>query len=141
MKLWPLLILFLTATARADDLHLEKYHGQVVYLDFWASWCSPCKASFPWLNQTQKKFHDKGLVLIGINVDKDRAKADEFLKSVPAQFPIVYDPDGALPKKYGVQGMPYAIIIGRDGKIVHSHIGFHPDKTGEYEQAIQGALK
>jgi len=141
MRFIPLLLFLFACTAGADELQLEKYRGQVVYLDFWASWCSPCKDSFPWLNQLQKKYHDKGVVVIGINLDTDRAKADEFLKSTPAQFPVVFDSGGALAKKFGVQGMPYAVILGRDGKVGHSHIGFHADKTKDYEQALQGVLK
>jgi thiol-disulfide isomerase/thioredoxin len=135
------LLLLLPNTYATDDLKIENYRGKVVYIDFWASWCAPCKESFPWLNEVQKKYQAQGLVVIGVNVDREKAKADEFLKTTPAQFPIVYNPDGSMPKKFGVQGMPYAVIIDKTGKTIHTHIGFRGDKTKEYEHIIEGALK
>lgn len=141
MKLFLSLLILFSSVAKAEDFQAEKYKGKIVYLDFWASWCAPCKDSFPWLNQVQKKYQDKGVVVIGINVDKDKAKAEEFLKKIPAQFQIYYNADGTLAQKYKVQGMPFAVIIGKNGEVIHSHIGFHPDKTKEYEQIIEGALK
>lgn len=112
-----------------------------IVCDFWASWCGPCKESFPWLNQIQQKYKDKGLVVIGINVDKEKQKADEFLKQNSASFPIIYNASGSLAKQFGVKGMPYSILIGKDGKQLHSHIGFQNSKAQEYSQIIEGALK
>lgn len=141
-----ILIIFLlmwsfAANADLDPLAKPEYKGKVVYLDFWASWCGPCKESFPWLNQIQKKYKDKNFVVIGINLDREKIKADEFLKLYPAQFPLVFNPEGDLAKKYGVQGMPYSVILDRTGKVIHSHIGFHADKIKEYTNVIEGALK
>jgi cytochrome c biogenesis protein CcmG, thiol:disulfide interchange protein DsbE len=143
MKIVLALLLMVSAPALADTdpLASGEYKGKVVYLDFWASWCGPCKESFPWLNEIHAKYKDKGFVVIGINLDKDKAKADEFLKSHAAQFPIVYNTEGDLAKKYGVKGMPYSIILDKGGKVLHSHIGFHKDKTKEYTDIIEGALK
>lgn len=130
-----------TLWAGTDPLANPELKGKVVYLDFWASWCGPCKESFPWLNQMQAKYKDKGLVIIGINMDKDPAKTEAFLKDTPAQFQIVSNPEGDLAKKYGVKGMPYSVIIDKNGKVIHSHIGFHSGKTKEYVDIIEGALK
>src|SRR4051812_16001142 len=90
--------LALTATAAdtAGALDLARYRGKVVLVDFWASWCEPCRHSFPWLNAMQAKYADRGLVVIGVNVDRERADADRFLRDVPAKFQIVYDPEGTL---------------------------------------------
>ncbi len=141
MRFLFILTLLFSANTWAEDFSLDAYKGQVVYLDFWASWCGPCKESFPWLNQIQQKYKDKGLTVIGINLDKDKTNADEFLKSHPAVFKIIYNTQGDLAKKYGVKGMPFSVIIDKNGKILHSHIGFHMDKTNEYVQTIEGALK
>src|SRR5579863_797355 len=76
----------LVASAAAPDLDLNQYHGKVVYLDFWASWCKPCRQSFPWMNRMLDMYGDKGLVIIAVNLDEDRKDADRFLKEVPAKF-------------------------------------------------------
>ena len=135
-------LIFFSAYAHAQTrLNIDSYKGKVVYLDFWASWCGPCKESFPWLNELHKKSKDKGLVIIGINLDKDKSKADAFLNQHPALFEIIFNPDGDLAKKYKVQGMPYTVILNKQGEVIDSHIGFHQDKAKDYEQIIEGALK
>ena len=100
----------LSLTAAAADpsggLDLARYRGKVVLLDFWASWCEPCRHSFPWLNEMQAKYAERGLIVIGVNVDRERADADRFLRDVPAGFDIVYDPDGSLAAQYDLPGMP-----------------------------------
>ncbi len=138
------LLLFITLPsmvfAQTSQFSPELYKGKVVYIDFWASWCGPCKESFPWLNELQAKYKDK-LVIVGINLDKEKAKADEFLSATPAKFQILFNPEGQLAKRYNVKGMPYSVILDKDGKVIHTHIGFHKDKTAEYTQIIEGALK
>lgn len=142
MKWIFILSLLFSHGAFADGaFKAENYKGKVVYLDFWASWCGPCKESFPWLNQLQQKYKDKGLVIVGINLDKEKAKAESFLKDHPAQFEIIFNGEGTLAKQYGVKGMPYSVILGKNGEVLHSHIGFHSDKTAEYIKTIEGALK
>jgi thiol-disulfide isomerase/thioredoxin len=83
------------ASSRADSLELERYRGKIVVVDFWASWCAPCRRSFPWLNEIQAKYRDR-VVVIGVNVDREQADAAQFLRDVPAKFPVIYDPAGEL---------------------------------------------
>ncbi len=88
------LVCLAPAVLAADEpLDLTQFRGKVVVIDFWASWCAPCRQSFPWLNEMQAKYRDRGLVIIGVNVDRERAEADRFLQQTPADFQIVYDPD------------------------------------------------
>jgi thiol-disulfide isomerase/thioredoxin len=142
VKKWAVLLLcFYSLSSYADDFSIDSYKGKVVYLDFWASWCGPCKESLPWLNSIQKKYKDKNLVVVGINLDKDRAKADAFLSSHPADFPVFFNPQGDIAKLYGVKGMPFSAIIDKAGKVVHSHTGFNPEKTKEYISELEGVLK
>lgn len=122
-------------------LDLDAYRGQVVVVDFWASWCVPCRRSFPWLNSMHDKYADEGLVIVGVNVDKERAEASKFLHEFPASFRIHYDPDGTLAEQYGVQGMPSSFVVGRDGEIRATHLGFKVRKQQEYEAAIVAALE
>ena len=122
------------------EVKLSDYKGKVVYLDFWASWCSPCKDSFPWMNEMQAKYKDQGVVFIAINVERKREKADDFLKTTPADFIIAFDGKGKTPQEYDVMGMPSAFVIGKDGSVLHSHIGFHTNDLAEYETHIRQAL-
>jgi thiol-disulfide isomerase/thioredoxin len=121
-------------------LDLEAYRGRIVWVDFWASWCTPCRRSFPWLNEVMTKYADRGLVVVGVNVDAERELADQFLREVPARFPIVYDPDGTLAMQYEVLGMPSSFLIGRDGEVISSHVGFRREERANYEASIVEAL-
>ena len=143
---WLLLALIAVGGApiRAADvvtpsLDLSAYRGRVVVVDFWASWCTPCRRSIPWLNQMRARYADHGLVVIGVNVDKDREDAARFLREVPIDFDVVYDPAGALAARYGVEGMPSTYVYSRDGDLVARHLGFQNAKRPEYE-ALLGKL-
>ena len=124
----------------AGDLDLEKYAGKVVILDFWASWCVPCRRSFPWMNEMQEKYAEEGLIIIAVNVDREVENAAAFLAEYPANFEIVYDPDAALAKEYKIQVMPSSFVIGRDGASIDRHSGFKVKKQDEYEAVIRAAL-
>ena len=129
------------AIAEPDSqFELEKYEGQVVVLDFWASWCAPCRRSFPWLNAMHAKYSSQGLVIIGVNVDNDPDAAAAFLEEYPADFQIHYDTDAVLARHYNIQGMPSSVVIGRDGEIVETHVGFKVKRQNEYEAALAAAL-
>ena len=123
------------------DLNLSSYNGKVVIVDFWASWCVPCRRSFPWMNEMHDKYADYGLVIIAVNVDRSADDAARFLAKYPARFQIVYDPHGQLAKEYGVEVMPTSIIMDRTGEIIDRHAGFKVRKQDEYEATIVAALK
>ena len=151
------LCLLLPAAARALDagaaappfelaglngpVNLANYRGQVVYLDFWASWCGPCKRSFPWMNEVQARFGAQGLRIIAVNLDEQREDAKRFLAATPAQFLIALDPSGATARKYAVKGMPSSMLIGRDGKLISTHAGFNDNDKAKLEQQIAAALQ
>ena len=143
MRLIAAVLLSFTAAAAsaADSLPptLSSYAGKIVYLDFWASWCAPCAESFPWLNAMQAKY-GQDLTVVGVNVDADARAADKFLQKHPARFDIVKDPAGALPELYKIEGMPSAVILDGHGRVLHTHSGFRPEQTQEYEAAIRAAL-
>jgi cytochrome c biogenesis protein CcmG/thiol:disulfide interchange protein DsbE len=127
--------------ANADDLvDLAQFKGRVVYLDFWASWCAPCRDSFPWMNRMQGEFTREGLVVIAVNVDHEHADAERFLRRHTAQFRIVYDPDGLLPEKFGVRGMPTSFLIDRNGHVQSRHEGFLLRERDTLEQQIRALL-
>ena len=128
------------AAEAAPGLDLSPYKGKVVYLDFWASWCAPCRQSFAWMEDAQWAYRQRGLVILAIDVDHDRSAADRFLHDHPADFKIIYDPTGQVASQYKVKGMPMSFIIGRDGKIRSSHIGFFENQEDNYASQINDAI-
>ena len=135
-----LLALLLGSSASAAELDLSAYRGKVVYVDFWASWCAPCRQSFPWLDTLVRDYGSQNFVVIGVNVDKDRDRALRFLNETPANFPIVYDPKGELATAYKVAGMPSGILIDRSGHVRFQHAGFTEKQRGSYEEQLRTLL-
>lgn len=119
---------------------LKDQLGNVVYLDFWASWCGPCRKSFPWMNILKDKYSGQGFTVISINLDADKRLAEKFLQETPANFRVIYDPKGKIARHFKIQGMPSSMLIGRDGKIKQSHTGFFTKKIPEYQQQIEQML-
>ena len=128
-------------TTAASEFDLQEFHGKVLVLDFWASWCVPCRRSFPWMNSMLEKYGDDGLVIIGVNLDGDDADAQAFLRETPAQFRIIKDPDGALAREHDVIAMPTTYVFDRRGELVTSHLGFRVKRQEEYEAILVNALK
>ena len=120
---------------------LDDNKGKVVYLDFWASWCIPCRKSFPWMNEMQAKYGAQGFTIITVNVDVEKFLADEFLQENPANFTVVYDPNGAIAKKFKLKGMPSSYLFDKNGKPVAAHVGFFNNKKAEYEAEIVKLLE
>jgi thiol-disulfide isomerase/thioredoxin len=137
-----LALLFLaTQPLPADStIDLAQYEGKVVLVDFWASWCVPCRRSFPWLNTMHEKYADDGLVIIGVNLDLEREEAIGFLDEFPAGFRIYFDDSKALARESEVVAMPSSYLLGRDGELRNKHFGFKVRKQDEYEAAIVAAL-
>ena len=125
-----------TAQSTKGEVKLADYKGKVVYVDFWASWCGPCRRSFPWMNDMQQKYGGKGLVVVGVNVDKKRADADKFLAQIPASFTLAFDEAGSTPSAYGVKGMPSSYLIDAGGKVVYVERGFLDEHKAELEQRV-----
>ena len=124
----------------AAPVKLAGYLGKFVYVDFWASWCGPCRQSFPWMNELQAKYGAQGLQIIGVNLDAKKEDAAVFLKTTPAQFVLAFDSAGATPRNYGVKAMPTSFLIGPDGKILFEHRGFNQAERAELEGKIKAAL-
>jgi thiol-disulfide isomerase/thioredoxin len=142
---WLLLALtvptLVPATEAGPTLDLEVYRGRVVVVDFWASWCVPCRRSIPWLNEMRARYGDRGLVVIGVNVDTDARDAERFMREVPIDFEVVYDPQGTLAAQYALEGMPSSYVYSRDGKLVARHLGFQNARRPEYEALLSRLLQ
>jgi thiol-disulfide isomerase/thioredoxin len=122
------------------DTLIKHHQGDVIYLDFWASWCGPCRKSFPWMNKIQSEHQSEGFTVISINVDSEQTLATEFLTNNPAKFTVVYDPKGELARFFKIQGMPSSLIIDKKGNIKYAHSGFYTERTSQYEQEIKQLL-
>ena len=134
----PCLLLPLAGAATLD---LAPYRGRVVVVDFWASWCEPCRASFPWLNTMQRRHRDAGLTVITVNLDESREAADAFLKETTNALPVIYDPTGQLAQKYGLQTMPTSLLFDRSGVLQQRHNGFLQSRETTYEDHIRALLR
>jgi thiol-disulfide isomerase/thioredoxin len=120
------------AAAAPGSFSLDSYRGRVVYLDFWASWCGPCKLSFPFMAGLLRRYPPDDLAVVTINVDRSRQAAERFLAEAGGGLPVVYDDSGAIAKSYHVAEMPTSMLFDRQGRLRFTHKGFHPEQTATY---------
>jgi thiol-disulfide isomerase/thioredoxin len=120
----------------AANFNLAAFKGKVVYLDFWASWCGPCKLSFPYMASLEQSYPSKDFVVVTVNLDHSRKKADAFLHDVGVQIPVIFDEKGKLATKFHVEQMPTSILFDRTGKLRYVHKGFYQDKEDDYSDHV-----
>jgi len=130
----------LTPVGGARPYDIQRYRGKVLYVDFWASWCSPCAQSFPFLNSLHRELRGRGLQVLGINLDEDPADAKRFLKKYPAEFTVAFDANGRCPQDFGVQAMPSSYLVDRKGNIRHVHLGFRRGESEELRGRVEQLL-
>lgn len=127
--------------ARAPALALAGLRGRVVYVDFWASWCVPCRLSMPALDALQRRHEPAGLTVLGVNKDSSRADAERFLKRVPVGFALLEDPDDVVARAFGVKAMPSGYLVDRKGVVRKVHTGFSEQTAVELGREIEILLK
>lgn len=120
---------------------LDDFKGQVVLLNFWASWCGPCREEMPLLVELHQRYEALGFTMLGINVEEDSAAADKFLGAVPVSFPILYDRTNSVSKLYDVIAMPSTVLIGRDGSVRYIHHGYEPGYENDYQDQIRELVR
>lgn len=125
---------------RLDMAEVQQSKGQFIYLDFWASWCGPCRQSFPWMNAMHAKYAARGLKVVAINVDAKRSDADQFLAHTPAQFAVSFDAQGESAKRLAIQAMPTSVLVNPEGRVMWVHTGFRKEDGPELEARIAKAL-
>lgn len=126
-----------------NAVKLADLRGKVVLVDFWASWCAPCRESLPILEKLSKSYADKGLVVVGVNIDKSPELAREFLakQKLSLTFPVVNDKKHEIAGRYAPPTMPSSYVIGRDGKVVSVHAGFRASDEAKLETEIKSLLR
>ena len=127
-------------TADGTTVQLASYQGKVLLVDFWASWCAPCKVSFPALDALFREYAPRGLAVVAVNLDERRRDADAFLGDHPHQLTVLFDPKGASPAAFGVKGMPSSFLIDKAGNIRFTHMGYSGNVDESYRREIAQLL-
>jgi len=125
----------------STNKELNRYRGQVLYIDFWASWCPPCAKSFPFMSRLQQQYRSQGLQVIAVNLDEQREDAERFLAENPHAFQIAYDTAARdCAQEFDVKAMPSSYLIDRDGNIRRVELGFKAEETQALQQAVEQLL-
>ena len=123
------------------SLSLSQYKGQVVMINFWATWCGPCRQEMPLLDAMYKKYKAMGFTLIGVNVEPDSKAAEEFLKKLPVSFPVAFDAESKVSQLYNVLGMPCTVIVDRKGNARVLHKGYRPGDENTYLDHVRTLIR
>lgn len=132
---------FSLTSLSGEQAALSQYKGQVVMVNFWATWCGPCQQEMPLLDQMYKKYKPAGFTLIGVNVDKEAPAVKELLARRPVSFPVLLDPANQVSKAYHVDEMPSSVIIDRKGAIRYIHRGYKPGDENDYQDRIRQLIR
>lgn len=132
---------FTLKSRSGENVKLSELRGDVVMINFWASWCAPCRQEMPLLEDMHKKYSDLGFVLLGVNVEEDSSKAAELLREVPVSFPVLYDNTNKVTKLYKVVAMPSTVMVDRDGNMRYLHRGYLPGYEAEYIKQIKELVR
>jgi peroxiredoxin len=132
---------FTLESRSGDNIRLEDHRGEVVMLNFWASWCGPCRQEMPLMDDIYSRYQDLGFTILAVNVDENRDEALRFLESVPVNYPILYDPESSVSELYEVPAMPTTVMIDRDGQARYIHYGYKPGYETEYEAQIRELVR
>ncbi len=132
---------FTLKSRSGKNIRLSDFRGSVVLLNFWASWCGPCRQEMPILNAMHKRYKKLGFAVVGVNVEQDNRKAKNYLKDVKVSFPILYDTASSVSKLYKVAAMPTTVIIDRNGNMRYLHLGYKPGYEKDYKKQVKKLLR
>ena len=132
---------FTLKSLAGKNLKLSEMTGNVVLINFWASWCGPCREEMPLLNDLHKKYEPLGFTVLGVNVEEDARNARGFLKNFPVDFPIVLDSKNQVSKKYNVIAMPTTVVVDRDGNVRFLHKGYKPGDEEKYRKMVKKLVR
>jgi thiol-disulfide isomerase/thioredoxin len=132
---------FMLPSRAGDIVALDKLKGQVVMINFWASWCGPCRTEMPLLEQMYKRYSPLGFTLLGVNVEADTRDAEKWLAATPVSFPVLFDKESKVSKMYDVSAMPSTVFIDRKGNVRYLHRGYKKGDESEYLNQIRALIK
>jgi peroxiredoxin len=131
---------FTLKSRSGENIRLSELRGNVVMVNFWASWCGPCRQEMPLLDDLYQEYRDYGFELLGINVDENQADAERMLERIPVSFPVLFDPESTVSKEYGVDAMPSTLLIDRDGNARYLHRGYRPGEEEIYAEKLRALV-
>jgi peroxiredoxin len=132
---------FTLPSASGTNLRLQEQRGQVVMINFWATWCAPCRREMPQLNRIYGKYRPAGFLLLGVNVDQDQANARGVASKLGVQFPVLFDAKQSVSRLYDLNTMPSSVLIDRDGRVRYVYLGYKEGYEETYEKQIAELLK
>ncbi|KGD62231.1 redoxin domain-containing protein [Alcanivorax jadensis T9] len=131
---------FTLKTLDGSNLKLSEQRGTVILLNFWASWCGPCRTEMPLLDDLYQEYRDYGFTVLGVNLDENRDQADRLLDKIPVTFPVLFDPQNSTSETYGVDAMPTTVLIDRNGVVRHHHRGYKDGYMDKYEDQVKALV-
>lgn len=132
---------FTLKSKTGDNVRLQEQRGNVVLINFWASWCGPCREELPHFEKLQQEYEDLGFTVLAVNVDEDPNKANILLDEIPVSFPVLFDNDDAVSKLYDVRAMPTTVIVDRDGNQRLTHYGYKSGDEVKYQKAVKALIR
>lgn len=124
-----------------ENLRLSEQRGQVIMLNFWASWCGPCRQEMPLLDELYQRYGKAGFTVLGVNVENDPEAARKLLKAIPVSFPVLFDDDSSVSRLYDIDAMPTTVMIDRDGNVRYLHRGYKPGFEDHYREQIKELIR
>jgi len=132
---------FVLRSATGENLRLSEYRGDVVLINFWATWCGPCRQEMPLLDDLYGRYQRVGFNLLGINIDEDSRRAMQMVQELGVKFPVLFDENKEVSKLYEVEAMPVTILVDREGIVRHVHHGYKPGYEEKYLTEIRSLLR
>lgn len=124
-----------------ENLRLEELRGQVVLINFWASWCGPCRQEMPVLQKIHERYEPLGFTVLGVNVDENPEQAKRIVDRMNIQFPLLLDTDQDVSERYDVNAMPFTVLVDRDGNVNYVHRGYRPGDEVDYVDRLKPLLR
>ncbi len=132
---------FTLKSESGSNLRLSEFRGEVVMINFWASWCAPCRQEMPLLDELYTQYQPMGFTILGVNVEEDSTQAKQMLKNIPVNFPVLFDNASDVSKLYNVVAMPSTVLVDRDGNIRYLHQGYKPGYEESYQQQVRELIR
>lgn len=132
---------FTLKSLEGSNLRLEEYRGQVVLINFWASWCGPCRQEMPLLDRLHQRYVDTGFAVLGINVEGEEAPARELIDKIPVTFPVLIDEGQLVSELYKLEAMPSTVVVDRDGVVRYIHRGYKPGDEAKYVEVVKALIR
>ena len=132
---------FTLKSLKGSNLKLSEFRGDVVMINFWATWCGPCRQEMPILNDLYLKYRDSGFTLLGVNVEKNTSKAADMIRELKVVYPVLFDIDNTVSKLYKVEAMPSTVLVNRDGNMRYLHRGYETGTEDEYLRQVRELME